>query len=360
MTRPTPEKHPCPVSIITTGACTSVGYTAPTTAASIRAGINRIACHPFMVDMRGGPFITARAKYLPDLLIGIERLWQLVLLAANEALAVIRASHYETRKIPVVIGLANMRPGFTETMEKQIREHFEKFNHPFYTFTPVHTICAGHSAGLMALEKGCDIIRQRLSPVCLAGGIDSWIDPDALEWLDSEQAIYTHENPWGFVPSEGAGFCLLAEDYISRVVDTPAKAHILAGVTTREKDIIHTDTVCTGQGLTQAISLATNHSKAPIDQLICDLNGQRYRADEFGFAMARTSDRFKTPGDFLSPATFWGDAGAACGPLFISLAVHTALQGNAKGPLSLILTSSDTGQRSAMLIETLQQPGEKA
>jgi 3-oxoacyl-[acyl-carrier-protein] synthase-1 len=76
--------------------------------------------------------------------------------------------------------------------------------------------------------------------------------------------------------------------------------------------------------------------------------------------MARTSDRFKTPGDFLSPATFWGDAGAACGPLFISLAVHTALQGYAKGPLSLILTSSDTGQRSAMLIETLQQPGEKA
>ena len=76
--------------------------------------------------------------------------------------------------------------------------------------------------------------------------------------------------------------------------------------------------------------------------------------------MARTSDRFKTPGDFLSPATFWGDAGAACGPLFISLAVHTALQGNAKGPLNLILTSSDTDQRSAMLIETLQQPGEKA
>ncbi len=361
MTKQTSQKYTPPVSIIATGASTAVGYSAPTTAASVRAGINRIAQHPFMVDLRGKAFISARAQYLPDNMDGLERLWELGLSAANEALGVINARLYGITKFPVVIGLPSIRSGFTDKMAKEIEDRFNHFTHPFCKLTPVETICSGHSAGLMAIEKGCDIISKGQAPLCLAGGMDSWINPDDLEWLDFQEMLHSSSNPWGLIPGEGAGFCLLVSDQIIEELNIAAVAHILAGATTREKNLINTDTVCSGQGLSQAISFVPQESDPSefdkIDQIICDLNGLRYRADEFGFSTVKNAKQFKTPGDFVAPADCWGDVGAASGPLFISLAVHTALQGNQKGPLNLVLTGSDTGERSAMLIKILQQQG---
>lgn len=361
MIRSIPNKYTPPVSILKTGACTPVGYCAPTTAASVKAGINRIARHPFMVDSRGNGFITAHAQYLPVLMDCIERFWELGGAAANEALEVIGAPLVGMEKMPVIIGLPAIRPGFTEKMAREIEARFKNLIHPFCQLAPVETILGGHSAGLMALERGCDIISKGRAPLCLAGGMDSRINPDDLEWLDVQGMLHSSSNPWGFVPGEGAGFCLLASEKLMEVSDLPAVAKILAGATVLENNRINTNTVCTGEGLARAISLVSRQSDPPgsgkIDQIICDLNGLRYRADEFGFALVKNARRFKAPDDFMAPADYWGDVGAASGPLFISLAVHTALQGNQKGPINLILTGSDTGERSAMLINTLRQQG---
>lgn len=361
MTNATRKKYSPPVSIIGTGASTAVGYSAPTTAASVRAGINRIAQHPYMLDSHGDAFITAHAQYLPILINCLERCWELGLSAANEAMGVIGSPPADIKKIPVIIGLPGIRPGFTEKMAGEIAARFERFTHPFCQLSPVETIRGGHSAGLTALEKGCDIISRGHAPLCLVGGIDSWINPDDLEWLDYQGMLHSSSNPWGMVPGEGAGFCLLASEKTIEALDIPGLAKIPASSTAREKNLINTDRVCTGEGLSHAVSLAAGES-APlefgeIDQIICDLNGLRYRADEFGFAFVKNGKLFKAPGDFMAPADHWGDVGAASGPLFISLAVHTALQGNEKGPVNLVLAGSDTGERSAVLIKTVKQQG---
>ncbi|MCP3871904.1 MAG: hypothetical protein GY699_01960 [Desulfobacteraceae bacterium] len=350
------KNNALPVYITGTGATTAVGYCAPTTAASVKAGINRIASHPFMVDSLGKSFITAHAQYLPVLMDSIERFCELGLSAANEAFDSISAVLAHKIDLPVIIGLPCIRQGFSQNMVEEIKACFQNINRPFIENTHVETVCSGRSAGLMAIEKGCDIISGGQAPLCLVGGIDSWIDPDALEWLEFEGMILSDSNPWGFVPGEGAGFCLLASEELLTRQDISAVARIRAGFTVLEKNQINTDTVCTGEGLSQAISLATRDT-GPVDQIICDLNGLRYKADEFGFALLKCGKAFKTPDEFMSPADFWGDAGAASGPLFISLAVHTALQGNQKGPANLAATGSDTGERSAMLIETLKQKG---
>ena len=88
------------------------------------------------------------------------------------------------------------------------------------------------------------------------------------------------------------------------------------------------------------------------------MNGEAYRADEFGFMLARTSERFVDSSDFTAPADSWGDVGAASGPLFVLLAAAAAMKGYARGPLTLLWTSSEGGERAAALfLADVQETG---
>src|SRR4029079_12417749 len=115
---------------------------------------------------------------------------------------------------------------------------------------------------------------------------------------------------------------------------------------------IKTDTVCVGTGLTKVFRrvLPALPSGARINTVLCDQNGEAYRADEYGFSLLRTNKFFVDGSDFIAPADCWGDVGAASGPLFIALAATAARKGYARGPWTLAWTSSEAGERSSALI----------
>jgi 3-oxoacyl-[acyl-carrier-protein] synthase-1 len=82
----------------------------------------------------------------------------------------------------------------------------------------------------------------------------------------------------------------------------------------------------------------------------CDLNGERYRSDEFVYALLRTQEAFVDPHDYISPADCWGDVGAASGPLFAVLAAVSGARGYAKGNVPVLWAGSDSGYRSAVAL----------
>ena len=129
-------------------------------------------------------------------------------------------------------------------------------------------------------------------------------------------------------------------------------ARIEAAATVDEPNRIKTETVCIGEGLTQAVRevLEALPPQTMIDDTICDQNGEAYRADEFGFMLARTSERFVDAADFQAPADCWGDVGAASGPLYVTLAATAARKDYAKGPRTLVWTSSEGGERTAVIV----------
>jgi 3-oxoacyl-[acyl-carrier-protein] synthase I len=61
---------------------------------------------------------------------------------------------------------------------------------------------------------------------------------------------------------------------------------------------------------------------------------------------------FDDPTAYLSPAECWGDVGAASGPLFAMLACQAVMRSYAKGPRTLLWTSSEGGQRAVALLES--------
>ena len=132
----------------------------------------------------------------------------------------------------------------------------------------------------------------------------------------------------------------------------PGLAHVAGLGVAREPVAIKTEGVCVGAGLTEAFRAAFQGLSAGqrIGDVYCDLNGEAYRADEYGFAALRCKDRFRAPTDFVAPADCWGDVGAASAPLLAILAVAAARKGVAHGPFSLVWTSSEDGTRGALLL----------
>jgi len=335
------------------GAQTAVGYSAMTSAASIRSGISRLGKHPFMVDKKGHPVIMARAVYLDDGIPLLDRFLQLGIEAAKEALNSLDTMKFTPEEIPLILGLPGQRPGFDKEMVDEIKGKFQKTKFPC-TLSPVETITCGHSAGLMAVARGCDYIKAGVTDICLVGGIDSYEDPDTREWLDETEQLHSKTTKYGFVPGEGAGFCLLATPKIIKKKGTHILGNIIGAAITSEKNIINTNTTCTGEGLSNAIWQAivqTDNIDLIVDHIICDMNGVRYRGDEYGFTVPRLRKYLKAPDEFLTPADKWGDVGAASGPLFLNLAISSNLRYYAKGPVTLAWTSSDGGERSAVLME---------
>ncbi|MHC4103655.1 MAG: beta-ketoacyl synthase N-terminal-like domain-containing protein [Planctomycetota bacterium] len=305
-----------------------------------------------MINQDGDPYVVAMVPSLDVSYTGHQRYFDLALPALNEALDPLNNLPGNVRPIPVIIGLPEDRPGLPDDLSKILEERIIAADNGSAPIGNVRTVSKGHSAGLMALETGSKVILQRASEFCVIGGVDSYTDPDTLDWVEDNEQLHKPSNAWGFLPGEAAAFCLICSRNTAQKYNLPIRTQLVAISTALEKNKIKTKTVCIGEGLTQAVRNAfqTFPREFRIDFTICDQNGEAYRADEFGFMLARMSEYFVDPSDFMAPADIWGDVGAASGPLYINLIACAAEKGYFKGPHTLLWTSSEGGERSAAIL----------
>jgi 3-oxoacyl-[acyl-carrier-protein] synthase-1 len=135
-------------------------------------------------------------------------------------------------------------------------------------------------------------------------------------------------------------------------------ALILAAKTEHESKRIKTRDLCLGEGLTDVVraALARLSPGKTISSIICDINGERYRSEEWGFVCLRLASYFDDPTAYLAPSACWGDVGAASIPLFVMLACEAAGRGYATGPRVLAYAGSENGLRGALALQTIEGP----
>jgi 3-oxoacyl-[acyl-carrier-protein] synthase-1 len=175
-----------------------------------------------------------------------------------------------------------------------------------------------------------------------------------MEWLDENRQLAGAVSRSGFVPGEGAGFCLLMSERGRKRLGFETLARIRAAAHGKETKLIKTSDICVGEGLTETIRNAVGDLTPPdetISDIICDINGERYRGEEWGFVCLRLPEYFDNPTAYLAPSEYWGDVGAASGPLFVMLACQAASRSYAKGPFTLLWTSSEKGLRAAAVLD---------
>jgi 3-oxoacyl-[acyl-carrier-protein] synthase-1 len=346
-----PFSSPTSIAIIGLGVRCAVGLAAPAAAAAVRAGISGLGEHPIMLDKGGEPMIVAREPTLDPAVQGPERFAQLATPALKEALTPL-GGNFGMQPVHTLIGTPDPRPGLPTGIEDAVRRVVasvvdSKTSHRM-TFLP-----NGHAAGLLAMKVARDLLHAGKSRFCLAGGVDSYLTADSLEWMDEAGILKSSKNRNGFPPGEAAGFCLLTTGATAAEFGLPVLGWLETLGWAREESPIRTKTICVGRGLSGAIQQATAPLHLPderVDDSICDLNGEPYRSEEFALTVLRTQMALVDFTRFVTPADCWGDIGAASGPLFANLAVAAAQRGYAKGPRTLIWASSERGDRAAAVI----------
>lgn len=341
------------VAIVAFGASTAVGTAALSTAAAVRAGVANLVELPWASDRAGNAVVAAAAPCIDSSLRGTERLLALALPAAFEALAPILEA---PRRLPItlLVALPEPRPGLSANFENEVGQKLVSALRCSFPITGFKTAATGHAGGLLALKHGCELVASGMTQLCLVGGVDSWIELETLQWLDAADRLHSERTHWGFCPGEAAGFCLLCPMDRAQDMQLTAQARILSVASAMEPNRIQTETVCIAKGLTAACRdvLGSLPSGIQVNHTVCDLNGEPYRGDEYGFMMARLGGHFREEAEFETPARSWGDVGAASGTLFAMVAAVAAQKRYSRGPLTLLFAGSDSGLRSAALLQT--------
>ncbi|MHB8746678.1 MAG: beta-ketoacyl synthase N-terminal-like domain-containing protein [Gammaproteobacteria bacterium] len=342
-----------PIFVVALGASTAVGRDAWSSAAAVRAGISGFTQHPYMIDTAGEPMRVAIAPWLDIGLSGVERFEALLFPAIDQALAPVSEVNTERLRIALSLGLPAPRPGLADglqpTLVKTLGEKYRQ------VFSAVATFPNGHAAGLLALDAAAKKLAQGAFDACVVAGVDSYIEPETLEWLEESDQLHSAgplNNAWGFIPGEGAGALLLMQRQVVERLRLTPLARVLGVGTAFEHKRIKTETVCIGEGLTQAFrsALTTLPDGMRVTDVYCDMNGEPYRADEYGFTCLRTKGAFESASDFIAPADCWGDVAAAGAPLHVMLAAIAGVKGYANGHVTFAWASAEGGERSAVLM----------
>ncbi|WP_287191227.1 beta-ketoacyl synthase N-terminal-like domain-containing protein [Mesorhizobium sp.] len=348
------------IVVVGVGARTPLGFDAASSAAAARAGISSIQDHPFMIDRFGEPMKVTRDTGVDVTLSGPDRAVEIATSPALDALRpLLRSGH--AAEVALILSTGEPRPGQPDGFAALVNSRLRARLSQYALLEGGGSTASGHAGGLLAIYHGCKSLRSGKAKFCLAGGVDTYLEPETLEWLDENEQLHSEGNIYGFCPGEAAGFCLLAALDTATAYGLQPLLEIVSASTAAEENRIKTETVVLGDGLSAAFQfLFEDAPRDPVDRIICDMNGERYRGNEYGFAVLRNPGRFRDAADFETPADCWGDVGAASGPLYVSLVTEAEARGYQKGPLSLIWASSENGARAAVLLGGTTRPAEPA
>jgi len=338
------------IVVVGVGARTPLGFDASSSAAAVRAGLSAIQDHPFMVDRFGELMKVTRDTGIDVTLNGPDRAVEIAISPALDALRPLLASTPST-EVSLILSTGEPRPGQPEGFAAEVNSKLRRRLSQHVMLEGGGSTAGGHAGGLLAIYHGCKLLREGKVKLCLAGGVDTYLEPETLEWLDENEQLHSEGNIYGFCPGEAAGFCLLTTLATARALGLQPLLEVVATSAAGEENRIKTETVVLGEGLGAAFrNLFEDAPADPVDRIICDMNGERYRGNEYGFAVIRNPGRFRDAADFETPADCWGDVGAASGPLYVSLVAEAQARNYQKGPLSLIWASSENGSRAAALL----------
>ncbi|WP_237080035.1 hypothetical protein [Myxococcus xanthus] len=333
-----------------------MGTTAESVAAAVRAGISRVRLLQVPELGRQAESFIARDGLLDaQEWSGAARMAALGAAALEEVLARLApALPLENVEVPVLVGLPEERPGWKAADASRVVAALSALGSERLRLR-VEPRLTGHASALEGLREAVTRVgRAARSPLVIVGGVDSYHDVQTLAWLRERNQWLEEGTRTGFAPSEGSAFVAVMAAPDARRWGLVPHATVRAAATAHETKLIHTDDLNLGEGLTAAMSEAL----APLEgtrevaaSVHSDLNGERYRSEEWGFVALRLGAAFRDASVIHTPVSSCGEVGAATGALNLVLCAQAWRRRYASGPRALLWGSSEAGLRAAALLE---------
>ncbi len=370
------------VEILAVGMMTSLGLTAPRTAAAVRGGIDRFQSSEY-IDLRGAPITMAlvpeaemppldlffsneeqtdedfklppdgRIRRPPPLTHRETRMLRIAGAAFGECLA--RERRIEP--VPLFLATPEQLPDLPPPIGPDFLEHLAtQTGIPFDTKRS-RLLPRGRAGGLVALREALDRLPLLADGRVIVGGVDSPRDADWLDKLDEDDRIRSSEALDGFIPGEGAVFLVLGSPGTAKREKRSPLAFIDGVGLGQEKGHRYSEEVYRGDGLDAAFRalFTATPPPAPVRTVYAGLNGEHFNTKEWGVSFIRHSERFIEGFRLEHPADCLGDLGAALAPALLALAAIGLEQGYRKSPC-LVWASSDLEDRGAALLSSGATP----
>ena len=309
------------VFVVGLGVRTPVGHCYQSAAAAVRCGVSAYAEHPYLIDKHGEPMIVSMDQAIGEGLSWLDRTSRMAFGSVTDALKQIEnklGNSITALPTIVAVGRHASNVQLQNQLIAQTNESFPSIQLQF--------IDEGNAGAMLALKQAQNQISAGDFDFIMIAGVDSHLDARVLESIDVAGRLHSENQSWGFTPGEGAGSILLASEAAVDRNSLTVLAELVSVETAEENNLLGTETVCTGQGLTTALNGVLNESTTIFD-IYTDLNGETYRAEEYGFSICRVGKCFDDASRFTTAAECWGDVGAASPTLGVSLAI-AAWQGN--------------------------------
>jgi 3-oxoacyl-[acyl-carrier-protein] synthase I len=212
----------------------------------------------------------------------------------------------------------------------------------------------GHTGFVKVLQQAQSLLLAGQVDRCLVGGIESCIEPNVVVAAALAGVIKTDANPVGFIPGEAAAFVLLERTYRG-----PVRPCLLGeGTAFAAADRFSVDPP-DGVAVAQAVDwvLRSNLGKreeAPA-AIIGDLNGDDYRARDWGYALLRLrASHSLSDAALWLPALAYGDTGAASEAVSLCTGIFAQQRGWIQPGLIVEWSAADRGSRAAFGFSAVQ------
>lgn len=346
--------------VIAAGCTFPAGPTLALADIAIRTNLSLVHKHPFFFDRSGKPI---KASYFPqsELFYDVTRWQVLVDNALQDALQHVRAY----RSLPARLWLVlppSERNGIAGLLDAELKSSLSTSLPNVAEITVLRGSHAEAGNALLQVREKQQSDRTLTLDIVVA--VDSWLAPASLVWLEEQHLLHgshikqnnkTHPNPYGRIPGEGAAVLILAP------TDNVPVWCGLQGIATGLEDVLlNDDKPCLAQGLSQAARMAITEAGNPvITHIVTDMNGEPYRADEYGFTVSRLQNVTRENVQRIAPVLASGDIGCASLVMHLAQVAWRLMQSSAQeeDTTVLVLSSSDDAQRSAVVLKPVSQGG---
>jgi 3-oxoacyl-[acyl-carrier-protein] synthase I len=344
------------VAVLTgVGMVTPVGHTAMQSCASMKAGISRISESPeFRIRDEKGHFVPLNCASVGGVTDGQRRFLRHYRLAVRAFTEAIGQANLDTPElVDAGIYLCICEPERikidSRIQDQLIRRICKAIDVPDLA-SKTQVFPLGHAGVFYALQEAiADLAFGRIRHA-IVGAVDSYLDEATLGWLADINRLKTDRTVNGIIPGEGAAFVVLEDGKAAAARGASPLARLDGVATTMESHGIYSDTPCRGEGLTSSLqSTLAALSDGGVDTavVVCDLNGERYRALEWGLSLGRALGTVRRSPAVWHPAGSIGDAGAAAGSINLAMGAVAVAKGYAGRGQVLVWGSSDEGLRGS-------------
>lgn len=216
-------------------------------------------------------------------------------------------------------------------------------------------VIKGSTGVFTLIERASEKLLNGELGFCIVVAVDSFLLDGRLKHYDEEWRIISRRNPAGFIPGEACVAMLLETREHALGREANALVQIDGVGSDLEPNSILGEKSSTGNGMTgsvRAINASTGNEQV-WKWIWSDLNGERYKAYEWGIALTRLSESIAKDHQLSLVADTIGDTGAATAAVQIGCVCEAFKRGYAPHDNALIIAGNDAGDRAAMAVSRI-------